>query len=47
MKKKKPAKQYQFDVALSFAGEDRKYVEKVANELKKWKSVFFTTSMKR
>ena len=35
MKKKKTVKQYQFDVALSFAGEDRKYVEKVAKELKK------------
>lgn len=27
-------KSYQFDVALSFAGEDRVYVEEVANELK-------------
>ena len=27
-------KKYEFDVALSFAGEDRKYVECVADELK-------------
>lgn len=30
-----PAKKLQFDVALSFAGEDRPYVEKVANHLRR------------
>lgn len=38
MKRKKRKvynKKYQFDVALSFAGEDRNYVEKVANYLNK------------
>ena len=33
---------YEYDVALSFAGEDRKYVKKVAKELKRSKvKVFF------
>lgn len=35
MSKKQKNKQFQFDIALSFAGEDRDYVEKVAKQLEK------------
>jgi hypothetical protein len=33
-KARRTSKKYQFDVCLSFAGEDRRYVERVANELR-------------
>lgn len=33
--KKARPNEFEFDVALSFAGEDRRYVERVANELRK------------
>ena len=39
-------KHFEYEVALSFAGEDRDYVEKVANLLKKMVLLFFTTTLK-
>ena len=38
---------YKYDVALSFAGEDRKYVEEVALFLKKKTLLFFMITLKK
>lgn len=38
---------YKYDVALSFAGEDRKYVEEVALFLKKKNIAVFMITLKK
>jgi hypothetical protein len=39
--------QYRYDVALSFTGEDRRYVEQVAEFLNGRALIVFTISMKK
>lgn len=38
---------FKYDVALSFAGEDREYVDKVANLLRDLRVVFSMTDLKK